>query len=136
MAIYCGRVLESEDTHPSLKFGRYLVSHELGRGGMGIVYEATDPQIGRRLAIKIINFQSFTTSEESTALRDRLFREARSAGALSHPGIVVIYRSAAGWPSRSSTSNPSPPVRNPPPCATACFARHAPPVRFPTLGSW
>ena len=91
MAIYCGRVLESEDTHPSLKFGRYVVSRELGRGGMGIVYEATDPQIGRRLAIKIINFQSFTTSEESTALRDRLFREARSAGALSHPGIVVIY---------------------------------------------
>jgi serine/threonine-protein kinase len=84
-------VLESEDTHPSLKFGRYVVSHELGRGGMGIVYEATDPQIGRRLAIKIINFQSFTSAEESTALRDRLFREARSAGALSHPGIVVIY---------------------------------------------
>jgi serine/threonine-protein kinase len=74
-----------------MKFGRYVVSRELGRGGMGIVYEATDPQIGRRLAIKIINFQSFTTSEESTALRDRLFREARSAGALSHPGIVVIY---------------------------------------------
>src|ERR1017187_7689910 len=91
LAIYCCRVSETEDTHPSLKFGRYAVSRELGRGGMGIVYEATDPQIGRRLAIKIINFQSFTTSEESTALRDRLFREARSAGALSHPGIVVIY---------------------------------------------
>jgi serine/threonine protein kinase len=91
VAIYCCKVPETEDTHPSLKFGRYVVSHELGRGGMGIVYEATDPQIGRRLAIKIINFQSFTTSEESTALRDRLFREARSAGALSHPGIVVIY---------------------------------------------
>jgi serine/threonine-protein kinase len=58
---------------------------------MGIVYEATDPQIGRRLAIKIINFQSFTTIEESAVLRERLFREARSAGALSHPGIVVIY---------------------------------------------
>ncbi len=84
-------MLEGEDTHSSLKFGRYAVSHELGRGGMGIVYEATDPQIGRRLAIKIINFQSFTSAEESTALRERLFREARSAGALSHPGIVVIY---------------------------------------------
>src|ERR1017187_3391667 len=78
-------------THPSLRFGRYVVSRELGRGGMGIVYEATDPQIGRRLAIKIINFQSFTTNEESAVLRERLFREARSAGALSHPGIVVIY---------------------------------------------
>jgi serine/threonine protein kinase len=80
-----------DDTHPSLRFGRYVVSRELGRGGMGIVYEATDPQIGRRLAIKIINFQSFTTIEESAVLRERLFREARSAGALSHPGIVVIY---------------------------------------------
>jgi serine/threonine protein kinase len=80
-----------DDTHPSLKFGRYVVSRELGRGGMGIVYEATDPQIGRRLAIKIINFQSLTTIEESAVLRERLFREARSAGALSHPGIVVIY---------------------------------------------
>ena len=68
-----------------------MVSRELGRGGMGIVYEATDPQIGRHLAIKIINFQAFTSAEESAVLRERLFREARSAGALSHPGIVVIY---------------------------------------------
>jgi serine/threonine-protein kinase len=81
----------STDTHPSLRFGRYVVSRELGRGGMGIVYEAIDPQIGRHLAIKIINFQAITTVEESAVLRERLFREARSAGALSHPGIVVIY---------------------------------------------
>ena len=81
----------STDTHPSLRFGRYVVARELGRGGMGIVYEAIDPQIGRHLAIKIINFQAFTTAEESSVLRERLFREARSAGALSHPGIVVIY---------------------------------------------
>jgi serine/threonine-protein kinase len=81
----------STDTHPSLRFGRYVVARELGRGGMGIVYEAIDPQIGRHLAIKIINFQAFTTVEETAVLRERLFREARSAGALSHPGIVVIY---------------------------------------------
>src|ERR1035438_3498750 len=91
MAIYCCRVPETEDTRPSLKFGRYIVTRELGRGGMGIVYEATDPQIGRHLAVKIINFQSFTTAEEAAGLRERLFREARSAGVLSHPGIVVIY---------------------------------------------
>src|ERR1035437_3792718 len=77
--------------HPSLRFGRYVVSRQLGRGGMGIVSEATDPQIGRRLAIKIINFQAFTTVEESAVLRERLFREARWVGALSQRRIVVIY---------------------------------------------
>ena len=86
-----GNAGNAEDTRPSLKIGRYVVVRELGRGGMGIVYEATDPEIGRHLAVKVINLQAFTTPEESTALRDRLFREARSAGALSHPGIVMVY---------------------------------------------
>jgi serine/threonine-protein kinase len=81
----------SEDTHDSPRIGRYVVVRELGRGGMGVVYEAVDPQIGRHVAIKVINLQAFTTPEECAALRDRLFREARSAGALSHPGIVVVY---------------------------------------------
>ena len=86
-----GNAGNAEDTRPSQKIGRYVVVRELGRGGMGIVYEATDPEIGRHLAVKVINLQAFTTPEESTALRDRLFREARSAGALSHPGIVMVY---------------------------------------------
>jgi serine/threonine-protein kinase len=74
-----------------MRIGRYAVERELGRGGMGIVYEATDAAIGRRVAIKVINLQYLTGEGEAQVLRERLFREARSAGALSHPGIVVIY---------------------------------------------
>jgi len=79
------------ETAASMRIGRYAVARELGRGGMGIVYEATDPAIGRRVAIKVINLQFLTGAGEAQSLRERLFREARSAGVLSHSGIVVVY---------------------------------------------
>jgi tRNA A-37 threonylcarbamoyl transferase component Bud32 len=82
--------LENE-TRPSQRIGRYLVTGELGRGAMGIVYEAVDPLIGRKVAVKVIHLQAFADAGEARFLRDRLFREARSAGALSHPGIVVVF---------------------------------------------
>ncbi|MCZ2147391.1 MAG: protein kinase [Bryobacterales bacterium] len=71
--------------------GRYRVVRELGRGAMGIVYLAEDPAIGRLVAIKTINLDNLSEPHEIKALQDRLFREARSAGILSHPGIVTIY---------------------------------------------
>jgi hypothetical protein len=80
-----------DETHPSKRIGRYLVTGELGRGAMGIVYEAVDPLIGRRVAVKVIHLQGLSDVGEARFLRDRLFREARSAGALSHPGIVVVF---------------------------------------------
>jgi len=58
---------------------------------MGIVYRAQDPTIGRIIAIKSIRLNEFTDAEERTRLRERLFREAQSAGILSHPNIVTIY---------------------------------------------
>src|SRR5215470_14874626 len=58
---------------------------------MGIVYEALDPAIGRTIAIKSIRLQDLTDETERERLRERLFREAQSAGILSHPGIVTIY---------------------------------------------
>src|SRR6266542_3500388 len=73
------------------RIGRYEIVRELGRGAMGIVYHATDPAIGRSVAIKTIRLSDLTNAEERARLRDRLFREARSAGMLSHPGIVTIY---------------------------------------------
>src|SRR5450755_2700364 len=58
---------------------------------MGVVYHAIDPNIGRPVAIKTIQFSALRKPEEQERLRERLFREARSAGMLSHPGIVTIY---------------------------------------------
>src|SRR5476649_2751358 len=73
------------------RIGRYKIVRELGRGAMGVVYHAIDPNIGRPVAIKTIQFSSVRKPEEQERLRERLFREARSAGMLSHPGIVTIY---------------------------------------------
>jgi serine/threonine-protein kinase len=73
------------------RIGRYKIVRELGRGAMGVVYHAIDPNIGRPVAIKTIHFGGNRKPEEIERQRERLFREARSAGMLSHPGIVTIY---------------------------------------------
>ena len=58
---------------------------------MGVVYKARDPKIGRTIAIKTIRLADKAAESETDKLRERLFREAQSAGRLSHPGIVTIY---------------------------------------------
>ena len=73
------------------QIGRYRILDELGRGATGIVYRAQDPAIGRVIAIKTIRLSDFTDEAERDRLRERLFREAQSAGILSHPNIVTIY---------------------------------------------
>ena len=69
------------------RIGRYRIISEVGRGAMGVVYRAADPSIGREVALKTVRLDV----EGRDKLRERLFREARSAGVLSHPGIVTIY---------------------------------------------
>ena len=76
------------------RIGPYEVVEEIGRGGMGIVFRAVDPVIGRPVAVKTIRLDTLTDPEEKAWLRDRLFREAQSAGILSHPNIVTIYQIA------------------------------------------
>src|SRR5580704_13071629 len=73
------------------QIGRYRIVGELGRGAMGVVYHATDPAIGRSVAIKTIRILDINDTDRRDKLRERLFREARSAGVLSHPNIVTIY---------------------------------------------
>jgi len=73
------------------QIGRYQIVGELGRGAMGVVFRALDPSIGREVAIKIIRLGEVPNAEQRGKQRERLFREARSAGILSHPGIVTIY---------------------------------------------
>ncbi|MFA7240796.1 MAG: serine/threonine-protein kinase [Sulfuricellaceae bacterium] len=72
------------------KLGKYEIRQELGRGAMGIVYEAFDPLIERNVAIKTILKSSIDKSEVDEAFK-RFRREARAAGRLSHPKIVAIY---------------------------------------------
>ncbi len=67
------------------QIGRYKIIGELGRGAMGVVYHATDPSIGRSVAIKTIRIRDISDTKDREKLRERLFREARSAGVLSHP---------------------------------------------------
>src|ERR1022692_1042397 len=73
------------------QIGRYKIVGELGRGAMGVVYRALDPSIGREVAIKTIKLTDSGNIEQREKQRERLLREARSAGILSHPGIVTVY---------------------------------------------
>src|SRR6202163_1000050 len=86
--LYLGAELKSIQVQ---QVGRYQIDSELGRGAMGVVFKAQDPAIGRTVAIKSIRLQDLTDVAERERLRERLFREAQSAGILSHPGIVTIY---------------------------------------------
>jgi serine/threonine-protein kinase len=71
--------------------GRYEVVKELGRGAMGVVFLGKDPKINRMVAIKTLQFEPDLEPEDVKALKERFFREAESAGRLSHPNIVTIY---------------------------------------------
>src|SRR5947209_155305 len=71
------------------KFGRYEIVREIGHGAMGVVYEALDPTIGRKVAVKAIRFDAIGTTADEAARRFK--NEARAAGGLSHPNIVTVY---------------------------------------------
>ena len=76
-------------TRPTL--GRYEVIKQLGKGAMGVVYLGKDPRINRTTAIKTFRFFDDIAPEEVDKLKEKFFREAESAGTLSHPNIVTIY---------------------------------------------
>jgi serine/threonine-protein kinase len=73
------------------KFGRFEVQKELGKGAMGVVYLGKDPKIGREVAIKTLALAQEFEPEELAGAKERFFREAETAGKLSHPHIVTIY---------------------------------------------
>jgi serine/threonine protein kinase len=74
-----------------LKAGRYEIVGELGRGAMGVVYKATDPVIGRTVAVKTIKLSEEGTGLSRPELLTRFQTEARAAGLLTHPNIVVVF---------------------------------------------
>jgi serine/threonine-protein kinase len=76
-------------TKPML--GRYEIEKELGKGTMGVVYRGRDTKIGRVVAIKTMTFSRDFEEDELQEITMRFFREAETAGRLSHPNIVAIY---------------------------------------------
>ncbi len=73
------------------RIGRYRVLGELGRGAMGRVYVAYDPNLERRVALKVMSPAAGEDPEEEEELRQRFLLEARAAGRLAHPGIVAVH---------------------------------------------
>jgi serine/threonine-protein kinase len=74
----------------NVSLGRYQISKELGRGAMGVVYEAEDPKINRKVALKVVHLKNLGV-DEVDQVKQRFFREAQAAGKLNHPNIVTVY---------------------------------------------
>lgn len=72
------------------RLGRYEILGELGRGAMGVVYKARDPQIDRLVALKTISLRG-QDPEAEKEFRMRFLNEAQAAGRLHHPGIVAVF---------------------------------------------
>jgi serine/threonine protein kinase len=72
------------------RVGRYLVLEPLGTGGMGIVYAARDPELNRRVALKLLRNDAVTPVARG-ALAERLLREAQAMARLAHPNVVAVH---------------------------------------------
>ncbi|GGS80236.1 serine/threonine-protein kinase [Streptomyces violaceus] len=71
--------------------GRYRFEERLGRGGMGVVWRATDQLLGRGVAVKELPYDQTLSAVEARRQRDRTLREARAVAQLSHPHIIVVH---------------------------------------------
>ena len=73
------------------RLGRYVIEKKIGKGAMGAVYLARDPRINRAVALKVIPIEKEFEDEDLEEARLRFFREAESAGRLTHPNIITVY---------------------------------------------
>lgn len=73
------------------RLGRYVIERKIGRGAMGAVYLAKDPRINRAVAVKAIPIEKEFEDEELKEARLRFYREAESAGRLTHPNIITVF---------------------------------------------
>jgi eukaryotic-like serine/threonine-protein kinase len=77
-----------EEPHQSVALGRYVVLGRLGQGGMGVVYAAFDPQLDRKVALKVLSAGASGGTRDG---HQRLLREAQALAQLTHPNVVSIY---------------------------------------------
>jgi tetratricopeptide (TPR) repeat protein len=70
---------------------RYVILEPLGKGGMGAVYSAYDPQLDRRVALKLLRAPGHAAEAKEAEWRARLMREAQAMARLSHPNVVTVY---------------------------------------------
>jgi serine/threonine protein kinase len=68
--------------------GRYLILEPLGEGGMGVVYSAYDPELDRRIAVKLLRIGG---DAEGSGGRSRLQREAQAMARLAHPNVITVH---------------------------------------------
>ena len=73
-----------------IRVGRYRIEGRIGAGGMGVVYRAHDPELARDVAVKLMNADTASSKDPSTA-RARLVREARAMARLAHPNVLHVY---------------------------------------------
>ncbi len=81
------RAIAAATADPRRRLGRYVLLEELGRGGMGVVYRAWDPELSRLVALKLLGDRAALEPDA----RERFAREGRSAASLRHPGVVSVY---------------------------------------------
>ncbi|WP_037921620.1 serine/threonine-protein kinase [Streptomyces violaceorubidus] len=71
--------------------GRYRLHERLGRGGMGIVWRATDQLLAREVAVKALPLDESLSAAEARRRRERILREARAVAQLRHPHVIVVH---------------------------------------------
>jgi len=124
---------------PGTKIGEYQIERELGRGGMGAVYAARHPIIGKRVAIKVLD-ASFS---RDGALVQRFLDEARAVNKIGHPNIIDVFSfgqlpdgrqyfvmeflEAKPWPRGWGAAGPTSPRRD------VCFCKFAKRLRPRTV---
>ena len=71
--------------------GRFMLIGKLGSGGLGVVHRAYDPELDRKVAIKLLRVDRLSAAENAAAARTRLLREAQAGAQISHPNVAQVY---------------------------------------------
>ena len=77
------------DLSPGTRLGRYVVLEELGTGGMGMVFAAYDPELNRKVALKLLKPRN--RERKGKARSNRLLQEAQALAKLAHPNVITVY---------------------------------------------